>query len=146
MAGTTAAALKSALKTQMGLEASLSAIPISYGEPGELARSEHIWIGAATDGDMEPASFRSGRTRRDEAYKLDVVVDVSSVGRVEANETRAVLLGTVIEEMLADDPKVGAVTNLLWCIVEGFMLDSHETGDGPRSVYTLNLSARGRLL
>ena len=146
MAGTTAAALKSALKTQMTQEAALGGIPISYGEPGDQARSEHIWIGAATDGDMEPASFRSGRTRRDEVYTLDIIVDVTSIGKVEANEARAVLLGTAIEEMLADDPKVGAVTNLLWCVVEGFILDSHETGEGPRSTYTLKLSARGRIL
>jgi len=146
MAGTTAAALKSALKTAMAAEASLAGVPITYGEPGDQARSEHIWIGAATDGDQELASFRSGRKRRDETYNLDIVVDVTSIGKVEANEARAVLLGTVIEEMLADDPKVGSVTNLLWCIVDSFELDSHETAEGPRSTYTLTLSARGRLL
>jgi hypothetical protein len=146
MAGTTAAALKSALKTAMAAEGGLSGVPISYGEPGDMARTEHVWIGAATDGDMEPASFRSSRKRRDETYTLDVVVEVSSIARAEASETRAVLLGTVIEEMLADDPKVGNVTNLLWCMVDGFELDTEETAEGPRSTYTLTLQARGRLL
>jgi len=146
MAGSTAAALKAALKTAMAAEGALSAVAVSYGEPGELHRSEHIWIGSAVSGSVEPAVFRAGRVRRDEEYSLDVVIDVGSEPRPEDAETRAVLLGAVVEEMLADDPQVSNVTNLLWVIVDGFELDTVESSEGPRSTYTLTLQARGRLL
>jgi hypothetical protein len=146
MAGTTAAALKSALKTQMSAEGALSGVPISYGEPGDLARAEHIWITSASDGEQQIANFKSGRKRRDETYSLSIVVEVSSMGRAETSEARAVVLGTAIEEMLADDPKVNSVTNLLWCVVESFALDTQESGEGPRTTFILTLQARGRLL
>ena len=146
MAGTTAAALKSALKDAMSSEAGLAGVPISYGEPGDLARTEHIWIGAATSGAQEVAAFKTGRTRRDEEYFIDICVEVSSSSNPESCEARVVLLGTVIEEMLADDPKVNDVTNLLWCVVHNFDLDTQELAEGPVSKYTITLVARGRLL
>jgi hypothetical protein len=146
MAGTTAAALKAALKTAMIAEAGLSGVPVSYGEPGDTARTEHIWIGAATAGDSDLVAFKSGRTRRDESYTVDVVVDVSSMDSAETSEARAVVLVTVIEEMLADDPKLNDVPNLLWCIVESWDLSTQEGAQGPRSVMRLTLKARGRLL
>jgi len=146
MAGTTAADLKAALKSAMLSEAGLAGVPVSYGEPGDLARTEHVWIGSAVSGAQEVAVFKTGRTRRDEEYMVDVIVEVSSVSNPETCEARAVLLGTVIEEMLADDPKVNDVTGLLWCVVNAFDLDTQELPDGPVSKYTLSLNARGRIL
>lgn len=146
MAGTTAAALKSALRAAMLAEVALSGVPVSYGEPGDTARTEHIWIGAATAGDSEPTAFKSGRTRRDEAYTVDVVVDVSSMASPETSEARAVVLVTAIDEMLADDPKLNEVPNLLWCVLESWDLSTQEGAQGPRTVMRLTLKARGRLL
>jgi len=146
MAGTTAAALKTALITAMGNEAALDGIPKAYGDPGELGRTEHIWIGAATDGESFNPTFRAGRKRREEEYTIDVTVMVSSMARPEINEARAVTIGTVIAEMLADDPQVNAVTNLMWCALDAWELDTIETGEGPQTTYTLTLRAKGRLL
>jgi len=146
MAGTTAAAVKAALRAAMLAEAGLAGVPVSYGEPGDLARSEHIWIGSATTGDSDLVAFKAGRNRRDESYLVDVVVDVSSMASAETSEARAVELVTVIEEMLADDPKLGEVPNLLWCILESWDLTTQDYADGPRSVMSLSLKARGRIL
>jgi len=146
MAGTTAAALKTALKTAMAADVGLVNIPISYGDPGDLGRTEHIWMGAAEEGSSEPTGMRSSRKRREEEYVFDVVVEVSSKARPESNEARAVVLGTIIEELIADDPKISNTTNLLWVMLDSFELDTTELSEGPRTVFTLTLRAKGRLL
>lgn len=145
MAGTTMAALKSALKTAIDAEGSID-VPVAYGHPGDLGRKEHIWLGGSQLGDSEASGFRSGRKRRQESYTLEVVIEVMNDPTPEATETRAVALATVIEEMLADDPKVNNTTNLLWCALESLEMDTTETGEGPRTLLTLTLRAEARLL
>jgi len=74
---------------------------------------------------------------------MDLVIEVMSKNTARASEARAVALGLIIEEYLADNPTVGGVTNLLWCLVDGVQLDTNETADGPRTtlVYSLRTLA-----
>ena len=74
MASTTIYEVKAALLTKLVADATLSAIQVTYGDPGGAARREHIFIGDVTAGGQEPESLSSGRRRRVESYRLDVLV------------------------------------------------------------------------
>ena len=148
MAGTVASALRSALVD--ALAPLIAPVKISYGSPGKLGRTEGVWLGTARDtsldSDHEPAALRGGRVRRRETLRTDVVFEVMSKNTPREAEARAVALGTLLEEYLADNPTVGGVPTLLWCVVEGIELDTTESADGPRCVLIYTLSAMSDLL
>lgn len=148
MAGTVAFDLREALVINLG--PLLGSVPIHYGHPGAHGRTEAIWLGTARDtsldSDHEPKALRAGRVRRSERLRTDVVIEITSKTTSRDAEERAVELGTVIEEYLADNPTVGSVENLLWCQVEGIELDTTETANGPRCVLVYTLLAASDLL
>lgn len=134
------------MKTALEAEAGLSGVGIFYGEPNDQRMPEYIYFSKLSEVDTEPATMRSGRKRRQEDYSFDLVVSVNSKARPEDSETRAAAICTVIEEMLADDVKVGNVTNLLWALPERIELETFETGDQPETIVTMTIRARARLL
>ena len=144
MAGTVAAALRAALVD--ALDSLVAPVPFHYGAPGDLGRTETIWMGSAreasTDGSQDVRQL-GVPVRRREDLRMDLVIEVMSKNTARASEARAVALGLIIEEYLADNPTVGGVTNLLWCLVDGVQLDTNETADGPRTtlVYSLRTLA-----
>jgi len=145
MAGTTAVATKSALKTAIGAEA-ISGVGVFYGAPGDRTMPELIYLGKATEVFQEPASFRSGRKRRDEEFTIELFVEVNSKATPELSETRAAAIVTIIEEMIADDPKVSNTTNLLWVMVRNIEFSTRETGDQPQTLATMEIVGKGRIL
>jgi hypothetical protein len=68
-----------------------------------------------------PASLKAGRTFRNETGFFDVVISVEGVGESqETTSTRAVTLGTALEEYVADNRTLaGAVTGLNWLVIDG---------------------------
>jgi len=142
MAGTVAAALRAALVD--ALDPLLDPVNVHYGSPGDLGRTETVWMGSARD-DATDSSQRVGAlgvpVRRSEELHMDLVVEVMSKTTARASEARAVALGLIFEEYLAANPTIGGVTNLLWCIVEGMELDTAETADGPRTMLVYQLRA-----
>jgi len=145
MAGTTMAAFKTALVAAITAEGSIN-VPVSYGDPGDLGRREHIWLGATTPLESETVSFKAGRKRRQESYSVEVVIEVLNDSHPEDAETRACALSAIIEEMLADDPKVNAVTNLLFAVLEDMEMETTQTGEGVRTVLTMSVRVEARLL
>ena len=145
MAGTTMAAAKSALKT-MTSKAVGAGVLVTYGDPGELARTECIYIGAAVDNSHDPVALRSGPRMRDEDYTVNIHVEVSSKGTPEATEARAVVLGTAIETAIAADPKLLNTTNVLWAVVSGMSLDTSQTSEAPRTVLEIAVTVKARLV
>lgn len=145
MAGTTMAAVKAALKT-MSKTAVGPNVQVTYGDPGEMARTEMIYIGAAVDNEQEPVALRSGPRKRDENYTVAIRIEVSSKGTPEAVEARAVLFATAIETAIAADPKLGNVPNVLWAVVSGMSLDTTETTEKPRCVLSIDVSVKARLV
>jgi hypothetical protein len=145
MAGTTMAAVKSALKT-MVTTAVGSGVLITYGDPGETARTEMVYIGAAVDNAHDPVALRSGPRKRDEDYTVSIMVEVSSKGTPEATEARAVALGTLIETAIAADPKLNNTANVLWAVVSGMSLDTSEAATAPRTRLTIDVSVKARLV
>lgn len=69
-----------------------------------------------------PASLRAGRNYRDETGRFEVAIVVETVGDTDHQEAadRAVEIGTVVEEFIADrkSDELG-VPGLLTCIVDG---------------------------
>ena len=63
MASTTIYSVKSTLLTKLKADSDLSGIQITYGDPGQAARREFIFIGDVTAGGQAPESLSSGRRR-----------------------------------------------------------------------------------
>ena len=148
MASTTIYEVKAALLTKLKADATLSAIQISYGDPGGAARREHIFIGDVTAGGQEPESLSSGRRRRVESYRLDVLVSVQSKPQgLQENEQRAFVLASAVEDVVADYPPLGdSGTGLMFLECAGMSVSANEAGaDGPHSVITVHFEAKARL-
>ncbi len=148
MAGTTAAAFKAALKSSLMAYGPLSGIQVVYGQDVEARKTGCIRLGAVEDAGVAPTGLKAGRRRREEDYVLHVIVEViGTAGGPEANEARAVTLGTAVEEFLADNPALsGSVPGLLFAVVSGFSMETSETTDGARTVLDYSVSVKGRLL
>lgn len=146
MTTTTMAALKASLKTELEARDGLSGVQVSYGQPGTQQRREALWLGATELGSQEIAAFRSGTQRRRESYELHVWVEVSSKRTPEDSEARAVALMGELEDLVAVDPKVNDVPNLLFVFVNGMEMDTIEGPEGPLTTIDVTLQCEGRLL
>lgn len=148
MAGSVMAAVKAALVTQLAALPSLAGVQVTYADPGEVARKENIWFGRVRDNDHEPVALKAGRRRREENFTLDCMVEVGGTRlSPQASEERAIALGTAIEEHLADYPKLqDAVDGVAFCVISGMELFTDQTTNGPRTVLTINIDVKARLL
>ena len=148
MASTTIYEVKAALLTKLQADATLSAIQVTYGDPGGAARREHIFIGDVTASGQDPESLSSGRRRRIESYTLDVIVSVQSKPQgLQENEQRAIVLASAVENVVADYPTLSdSVTGLMFMECSGMSVSSNEAGaDGPHSQITVHFAVKARL-
>lgn len=146
MTGTTMAACRAALVVLLDGDVSIGDVPVSYGEPGDLGERQHIWVGAAVTNDQEIRGMASIPTKRVEDYSFPLHVEVIGYRSTSrANEAQAVVLSAAIETLVAADPTLGGVTNLLWCYVGGIDLDTTEHPDGVRTTLEMTMLAKGRL-
>ena len=147
MATSTMAAIKANLKALIVADAAFAGVQVTYGDAGDTARRERVWLGATEIGGSEIPAFRSGKQRRRESYTLHVWVEVIGSGQTpEEVEARAVALASAVEDIIATDPKVDSTPNLLFARCEGIELDTTETLDGPRSVVDVSIYVEGDLL
>ena len=148
MASTTIYAVKSALLTKVQADATLSALQVTYGDPGGAARREHVFIGDVTAVGQDPEALASGRRRRIESYRLDVIVSVQSKPQgVQENEERAIALASAVENVVADYPTLSdTVSGLMFIECSGMSVTSTEAGaDGPLSIITVHFTVKARL-
>ena len=147
MASTTIYSVKSTLLTKLQADSTLSAIQVTYGDPGGAARREHVFIGDVTAGGQDPESLTSGRRRRIESYTLDVIVSVQSKPQgVQENEQRAVVLASAVENVVADNPTLSDLDGLMFMECSGMSVSSNEAGiDGPHSLITVHFQCKARL-
>ena len=147
MASTTIYSVKSTLLTKLKAESDLSGIQITYGDPGQAARREFIFIGDVTASGQDPESLSSGRRRRIESYTLDVIVSVQSKPQgVQENEQRAVVLASAVENVVADNPTLSSLDGLMFIECSGMSVTSNEAGaDGPHSQITVHFAVKARL-
>ena len=147
MASTTIYSVKSTLLTKLQADSTLSAIQVTYGDPGGAARREHVFIGDVTAGGQDPESLSSGRRRRIENYTLDVIVSVQSKPQgLQENEQRAIVLASAVENVVADNPTLSDLTGLMFMECAGMSVSSNEAGvDGPHSQITVHFQVKSRL-
>ena len=147
MASTTIYSVKSTLLTKLKADSDLSGIQITYGDPGQAARREFIFIGDITAGGQDPESLSSGRRRRIESYTLDVIVSVQSKPQgLQENEQRAIVLASAVENVVADNPTLSSLDGLMFIECSGMSVTSNEAGvDGPHSQITVHFEAKARL-
>ncbi len=147
MASTTIYSVKSTLLTKLKAESDLSGIQIAYGDPGQAARREFIFIGDVTAGGQDPESLSSGRRRRIESYTLDVIVSVQSKPQgLQENEQRAIVLASAVENVVADNPTLSSLDGLMFIECSGMSVTSNEAGvDGPHSQITVHFAVKARL-
>ena len=147
MASTTIYSVKSPLLTKLKAAATLSAIQVTYGDPGGAARREHIFIGDVTAGGQDPESLSSGRRRRIESYTLDVIVSVQSKPQgLQENEERAIVLASAVEDVVADNPTLSDLDGLMFMECSGMSVSCSEAGvDGPQSQITVHIQVKARL-
>ena len=148
MASTTIYEVKAALLTKLKADSDLSGIQITYGDPGQAARREFIFIGDVTASGQDPESLSSGRRRRIESYTLDVIVSVQSKPQgLQENEQRAIVLASAVENVVADYPTLSdSVTGLMFIECAGMSVSSNEAGvDGPHSQITVHFAVKARL-
>ena len=147
MASTTIYSVKSTLLTKLKAESDLSGIQITYGDPGQAARREFIFIGDVTAGGQDPESLSSGRRRRIESYTLDVIVSVQSKPQgLQENEQRAIVLASAVEDVVADNPTLSDLDGLMFMECAGMSVSSNEAGvDGPHSQITVHFQVKARL-
>ena len=147
MASTTIYSVKSTLLTKLQADSTLSAIQVTYGDPGGAARREHVFIGDVTAGGQDPESLSSGRRRRIESYTVDVIVSVQSKPQgLQENEQRAIVLASAVEDVVADNPTLSDLTGLMFMECSGMSVSSNEAGvDGPHSQITVHFQVKARL-
>lgn len=149
MASTGFAAVKAALVEGLQALEDLNGVQVEYGWPGDdLVERERVFCGQARFA-HEPASMRAGRVYRNEQGELDVIVDVESVGgSAQDADLRAVAIGAVVEEFVADNPNLGndtagGVTVNAVTMRGGAVLNAYnDRGALSRITYTLRWDAR----
>lgn len=145
MAASRVVAVRSALIDALAALASLDGVVVEYAWRFGSTDRERIFTGRAraTHG---PASLKSGRTHRNERMTFDLVVLVEKVdGTQEEADERALVLGAVVEEYVADNNTLGGtVSGLNWITVSGVELNglANDRGHLAELTYSLTYDAR----
>lgn len=151
MAGTNAVAVKKAVFDRLTAASALQTSPlyqvqIDYAWIGHADR-ERIYGGRVPfEQEFAALGRASGRVSRNELATVTLFIEVIKPGAtVEETDQRATELGTVVEELIAGDPTLADITNLLYGGVTSGELDYELTDDAVASVLELHLAFRSRL-
>lgn len=120
MSTTTAPVVRAQLISLLATRPAITAVNPATGMPvlvahvwqGQADKQEHIYLGN-TSADLEFATIRSGRKKREEDYTVDIVIDVEiPTDWGPSSETRAFALAAEVDDMLADDPAIGLAATI----------------------------------
>lgn len=115
---------------------------VSYGWPREVPR-EIVQVGGTTQGEQTWAAF--GTRKRDESYRLELVVQVIHPGQSQRAATeRAFALLAVIEDVLRDHPTLGLADTLVAEIANPQLREGPEI-EGYAAVVTAGIGVRARI-
>jgi hypothetical protein len=137
VASTNAVAIKKALVAL--LAPALADVRVDYAYDGKRIEREYVYLGRAT-GPHAPLVFRAGgRLPRREELTITLHVEVRLPAALpEETDERAVRIGDLIEESIADDPQMGGtVPGLLSIMVSHSELLAGFVEDGVSSSASL---------
>lgn len=141
---TTIPAYKSALVAALQARSALSAVQVSYGHPGDVQRTETIYVGD-TRGTQEPVAIKATPTLRDETYTTDVIVEITQIRSSQENvDLRAATLAAEVEATIAENPSLG-VAGVLWSTVITYDMAGGFDADGRVCTITLGVETHARL-
>lgn len=127
-----------------GLRPLLADVLVTYSWDPDARDREQVFT-MRPRGEQSPSSLKAGRTFRDETGRFQIVVHVELVGGdAEEADDRAIALGRVVEEFVADNKNSLGVPGLNWIVME-----SWEMNGGPSDrafisqlVFTVRYNAR----
>lgn len=107
-------------------------VQVSYGmPPPEQQQRELLALLSSSSATIEDPHLKDGRRARYEDFDSQILVLVASQPTPRAAEARATEIGSVVEDILAEDPKLGAVDGLIaaWPTAREF-----DSGYGPEGL------------
>lgn len=145
MAGSRVVAVRSALITGLAALPGLSGVDVIYAWKfdQELPR-ERIFTNRAR-ATHEISGLRAGRAHRNEQMTFDLVVRVEGVDiTAEATDERALAIGALVEEFVADNKGGLGVSGVNWVAVSGVELNnlSNDRGHLSELTYAITYDAR----
>ena len=144
MAGSIMSTYKDRLLTELQANATISAVQCTYADPGGGQRREAVFLGDIETNDHVPESLSSGRRRRIEEFTCEVFVEVSSKPTAQTCEARAVELANAVETVLADDPQLDNLSQLMWTQLRSMSMTTVEA-DVPVCTIRMLVDAKARL-
>ncbi len=147
MAGTNAVACKRELFRRLAAAPRLKGVQVAYAFPGRDIQRECIYGGGART-TQEFAAASPARKPRNETALVDVHVWVRLPGgSVEDADARAMEIGVVVEELLADDVNLGgAVPGLAFGGVNSIDGDYMADDDAVTVIWSYQLRFRSLYL
>lgn len=145
MAGSIIANYKAALLTQLKANATLGAVQCTYADPGGSQRREAVFLGDIENDDFQPEALAPGRRRRRESFTCELFIEVSSKPTAQTAEARAVELINAVETVLADDPQLDNLSQLMFTAVRSLSITTVQADQAPVVTVRMLLDAEARL-
>lgn len=96
------------------LAVELTPVQVAYAWPGEDAKDECVFLGGV-QGNVSVRDMRSGRKARDDTFTIAVHFYAGKPGqKAQEADERAEVLYSALENVLADNPKLGDLDGILW--------------------------------
>lgn len=148
MAGSVVVAVRTALADGIRTALADPKVSVTYGWQGgdEAARREQVFTNRPRS-THDPASLKSGRNFREEVMDLDIVVLVSRPNAYPQDvDARALEIGTVVEEFIADrkSNELG-IPGLVWLRMAGMDLQNMYGAGGSLTEITYTVRYHARL-
>ena len=107
-------------------------VQVSYGmPPAEQQQRELVALLSSASATVEDPHLKDGRRARYEDFDNQILVLVASRSTPREAEERATEIGSAVEDLLADDPKLDNVDGLIAAWLTARQFDS---GFGPEGV------------
>ena len=107
-------------------------VQVSYGmPPPDQQQRELVALLSSTSATVEDPHLKDGRRARYEDFDNQILVLVASRSTPREAEERATEIGSAVEDLLADDPKLDGVDGLIAAWLTARQFDS---GYGPEGV------------
>jgi hypothetical protein len=145
VAGSIISNYKAKLLTELQANSTISAVQCSYADPGGSQRREAIFLGDIETDDFIPEALAPGRRRRRESFTCELFIEVSSKPTAQTAEARAVELANAVETVLADDPQLDNLSQLMFTAVRSMSMTTVQADQVPVVTIRMLLDAEARL-